>query len=704
MSGLASWLSPTRWRDLVDDADWTSAQPASLWRRMIVSAPERLMLAVAAVFAVCSVCAEFRVFFPWLVIPLCVAAVVGTWWLGPRSVRVDRPAIVAVAVAVAFVVAWLALNLPFASQYLVAIRDPGIYYAAGAHLAQAGNVTIDATEANRLVATLNDPSVTADLGAFGTRHSNTIQLQGSSGVPAIFALGFWAGGVFGESVVNLVVGAVGLLAVYGFARRVVGPRWGLVPLALLGASMPYIYLSRTTYTEIMASLLLVGGATWTFIAFRSGRLRDFAVAGALVGAAGLTRVDGALGLMGAIVGLVLVAIGVGRSTAERGLLARFAVFAGAGVVAVLLGIVDLELNVPRYIHDLGSRPLQLWAGTVAALVVMVVLLAIPALRRSFEWRRARGIVAIVAGAAIIGLGAFWASRPLWMHEHTSANAATINEIAGLQAQDGLPIDGSQGYDAYSLLWFAWYFGAPFLILIVLGLAAWLWWAIAHRKAAHVVVLATLAVTAVLYLDQLAVTPDQIWAFRRVLPTIATTFLVAGVIPLRMLARRAVWRKVLAGVLVGVTGILTLSPWGQIFFSVEGSDQAQEISAICRPTQSANLIVLVDVDAPPNYGLTLRTVCDKQVVVVEGQKVLALGASGSSSWTGLAALDTTGSVGVVSFEPGLVPWQKPPAPTTHAVVHFWTRHLLQAPRTTTLSVRDSYVGILQPDGSVAEVAP
>jgi hypothetical protein len=659
--------------------------------RGIAGLPDRIVLTMCVIFIAGAVLATFRIMFWWSFIPLAIILLALTWRFMPQSTGQTRAHRNGSIIAVALAVVWGAVQIPLASQYLVAIRDPGIYMLIGAVISHTGGSPIDITTAHSIATSV--PGLSDALGPFGSTNSTDIRLQGSNGVPSMIAIGFWIAGVQGGIAVNLVIGTVGLIALYGLARRFMGPYWALLPSVFLGLSMPYIYFSRTSYTEMMATLIVVASSTWLLSAFGTRRMSDFVVAGALVGGTALTRVDGALAFSGEIVGLILVVIGVGRSESDTGLRWRVLAFAGAGWVLVGIGMIDLYYNNPRYLSDLGSMPKELWAGTALLTAVLLVLCLSPLGTRSFQYTRVVRRLSTIATAAVGALFLFWLSRPLWLIDHSVNSPPYEQAVAGLQAQDGLPIDPTRGYSEYSLWWFGWYFGDVFLGLTIAGMCIWLYFAISRRSPAQIVIIAAAAVVGVLYLDQLNVTPDQIWAFRRVLPVITPALVLAAVFALRWLwksRRRWVrWVAVIAlfGVFVGV-----FLPWGKIMFIVEGGGQATEIEKICESVGNAPVVAFVNQDAPANYPSTIAAICNTQVVTI--------GDTSTFDWKSLAAASKT-PIPVVTWNYQLVNWvATPKSPTNTSVIRFWTRHLLVPPRTATISVRSVYVGTLERNGRVA----
>jgi hypothetical protein len=299
-------------------------------------------------------------------------------------------------------------------------------------------------------------------------------------------------------------------------------------------------------------------------------------------------------------------------------------------------------------------------------------------------------IAIIVTAALAALFAFWLSRPWWLIDRHFTPGPFQQAIAALQAQDGLPIDPSRGYSEYSLWWFAWYFGWAFLALAIVGMCIWMFWAISRRNAAHIVMLATAALVSLLYIDEIKITPDQMFAFRRVLPVITPTLVFASVFAIRWLwVSPKRWMRRSALIALIAVGIGTFIPWGQIMFIVEGGGQAAEIEQICTSIGDDRVVAFVAHGAPANYPSTIAAICNSQVVTISDTQTF--------DWKKLASA-AGGKVAVVTWNDQLVQWTHTPAsPTKTSVIRMWTEHLLMPPRTASISVRSVYVGQLGSDG-------
>src|SRR5262249_61468308 len=87
--------------------------------------------------------------------------------------------------------------------------------------------------------------------------------QFMAGLPMALSLGFWAGGARLALFMGPMFGAAALFTFGGLTARLVGPRWAPVAALALGVSFPQQYTSRSTFSEPLAQILLLGGlALW----------------------------------------------------------------------------------------------------------------------------------------------------------------------------------------------------------------------------------------------------------------------------------------------------------------------------------------------------------------------------------------------------------------------------------------------------------
>ena len=188
---------------------------------------------------------------------------------------------------------------------------------------------------------------------------SALNAQGDHLLPVFIG---WAGSVFGPGAifrVDLVLAALALLVLFGFARRLVGPPLALGVTAVLAVSMPYLYVARDSFTEPLTMAFLTGGLGLLHRGWLSGRRRDFALAGLVGGAAAMVRVDSYLMLTGFVAaGAVLLASAPAGRLRERA--RAVACLAIGGVVPAVLGWLDLTRLSRQYY---GATHSALLTGT-----------------------------------------------------------------------------------------------------------------------------------------------------------------------------------------------------------------------------------------------------------------------------------------------------------------------------------------------------
>lgn len=111
--------------------------------------------------------------------------------------------------------------------------------------------------------------------------------------------------------VSIAAGVVLVAALSGLARRLYGPAAGFVAGILASLHPLLVSLSTAVYTESTYFALIFLGIVRAMDAVESGRLRDYAIAGALFGLAYLTRPEAILYVA------ILVAVALGRAAFVR---------------------------------------------------------------------------------------------------------------------------------------------------------------------------------------------------------------------------------------------------------------------------------------------------------------------------------------------------------------------------------------------------
>jgi hypothetical protein len=703
---------------------------------LALSLPDRLPVLVLALglAALASVLAgQFR---PWVVLPLAALLAGASWRLVPTPPPASKVHLGASAAVSALAVAWTALGLRSVAEYVVVNRDPGFLTLQALWLTdhRAAPVPVGAAE----VAAAAASAASAGTEAFWLQ-DGALHAQGNKMLPALLAVQGWVGGERAVLGGNVVIGAVALLALFAAARRFAGPLWALVPTAALALSLPMLTFTRAAYTEpltvaFLCGALAVAHGTWRPTrAIRrggGGRVGPHLLVGALVGAVGAARIDGAVAVVGLALGYLLVgASPLGRR--DRRAAARAALAAiGAGATMVALGMVDVLRLSPAYVREHSSQLTSLLAATAVLLVAAVVVLVLPGgwlgwLRRWLHRRRV-ALGRCAAGAALL-LGAVLASRPLWCEGRFTDPASGYGyAVQVLQAAAGEPLDAARSYDERTLAWVGWYLGVPAVVLGFAGLAVLARRAVAGRDPASALLVAVLGVAAVFPLVRISITPDQIWAVRRLLPATLPGVLLAGTVALAALAGRwpgggvgaerparpapagragrstrfrsgpgGVARRAVAGGLALAVVAFPLSTWRPGATVVELSGRATQAHAVCDALDDLGVDRVVWTHSSPfRYLATLRVLCDVEVVEFVTPPTTADLAAVRAAWGG-------GPVAALSFDPGSYAWRVPPAESVGATESTTLgRTLTGAPRTVDTAWSEVWIGLVQADGTVA----
>ena len=199
-----------------------------------------------------------------------------------------------------------------------------------------------------------------------------------------------------------------------------------------------------------------------------------------------------------------------------------------------------------------------------------------------------------------------------------------------------------------------------------------------------------------YLTKISITPDQIWALRRLMPVVIPATAIAAVFTMRtlvmVLPRFLRWVGVLAAVVLLVLPVLT---WGKMYNSREGVGEYALVNNIC---SAAGDGLIVQAGAYPIMGSALpalQETCSDKVVSVSAATPATMAAI-KANWTG------KGPITVVAFFPNAVTWTTPIDPTkplTKAVFTRWESVISRRPSNLNLQQVSAWLGTLQPSGEV-----
>ena len=459
-----------------------------------------------------------------LAVSIPVAAVLvplGLRWIPGRAsgaLPVSRPERAptpwwAVAGVIAVAVAFGIDQMIYHSQFIIVTRDPASYLQFGNWIAHHGSLPIP-----------------QDRAAFGGTHhvlkfasfayyqvGSSVVPQFMAGLPMILASAFWVGGVTAAAAMGPVLGACAVLTFGGLAARLVGPRWAPLAAAILALSLPEVFSSRSTYSEPLAQLLFLGGLCLvidSLDADGTGARVLAAVGGLALGLTLLVRIDGASDILPVIPYLGILLIGRRRQA--------FPMLGGL-VVGVIYGGVDgLVLSRP-YLASIKTSLVPL--ALIAGVVITATLVAI-ALRQGKGLPKVEGTwlpnaAAVLPVVVVVG----FALRPYVQTVRAKSTSFFESIMASYQRADHLPIAPERLYYELSLHWVFWYIGVPAVVLGTLGAALLARRCLRGEAPAWTLPLMIFAWAIVVTLYHPAITPDQPWASRRLVPSVLPGFIL-----------------------------------------------------------------------------------------------------------------------------------------------------------------------------------
>ena len=568
---------------------------------------------VAGLGLVAMVALQAGRFRPLVVLPLgVVAAVAAAWSAGlTRPERLRGPRWLD-GVALLLALGAAAVNAGYSAQILDVFRDPGVYAITGQWLAHHGSLPIPVR-----------PAVFGDVtgvsfysaGFDPTATPGFVHPQFSNLLPGLLAIGGWVGGERLLLKVNPLLAGLALLSLYGLARQWVGRAWALLPMAALAVSLPQLQFARGSYSEPVTMLLVLGGLALLREAQGRDRALSYGLAGLVLGAAVLARVDGFFFLLvvPVVAAVELAAAPPGRR--HRRLRRVGALLVGVAVPATV-AMANLVHLSPAYLRGLDAE-----LGTIAAAAGAVVALGATAVVLCWTTGLPRrvatgaGWLPVAGAGAVVLLAAVGASRPLWqVGRIPDAPRSQTDYIAFLQAAGGFAVDGTRSYAEQTLAWLSWYWGPPVVVLGAAGTALAVHRLLARGDRRLVAPLALFLSTSLLYLTAPSIVPDQVWAMRRYLPVVIPGFLMSSAAALSLLARRPGAGRVAALALAGGLVLFPVEGSARLATLREGVPQLAEVQHLCAALP-ADAALAVTGPLGVTYQQTVRSYCDMPVAAL-----------------------------------------------------------------------------------------
>lgn len=497
------------------------------------------------------------------------------------------------------------------SEQLIVRRDPATYAQYTAWIAQHGSLPIPQQEA---AFGGGDPALV--FGSVGFYDfGGAVVPQFMAGPPLLFSVGDWLGALL---LTPALLGALAVLTLAGLVARLAGARWAALAALAFAVSLPILYTSRTTFSEIPSLILLIGGLA---LVHETRSRLDAGLAGLVFGLAVLVRVDGLRDIL-PVVAFAGLLIAMRRGRLGLPLLGGLALGASLGFLAAFVLARPYLTYLSRSVV-----PLLLICGAVLVLTLLGTALA-PRLRIP-SWAPNAGALSVV----LIMVG--FAVRP-WVQTvrrtpTTPEDWLTWAFIKKTQADNHLPSDPTRLYFEDSLYWVFWYVGVPVVILATLA-AAVLTRRLLRNGASFewLLPLAVIGWTTVTTLLRPEITPDHPWASRRLVPIVIPGLILLGVWGLGWVRDKAHrmgygtrvqrWIGALGVVLILVPPVVTSA--GTAFTPVDRGER-DAVAALCAAIPRDGSVLIVERVTGDRFTQLVRGMCDvpsAKVKVAPGSSV------------------------------------------------------------------------------------
>ena len=445
---------------------------------------------------------------------------------------------------------------------------------------------------------------------------NRVVPQFMAGLPMLLSTGFWAGGARLAVLWGPVLGALAVFTFGGLVARLVGPRWAPFAALAIGVTIPMQYVSRSTWSEPLAFIFLIGGLSLWIDAQRTDRGGEDAgpwrsdwrqharsASHVLAGAAGLVlglifviRVDGPADIVFIIPYCGMLVLRRQRQVVP--------LIAGL-LVGTLYGSLDAALLTAPYLIPNNTQSVEGMCAIVAAAFVGTVV--------TVRWLRRRG-------------SELRNPPPAWLVKGVTLAPFVLLAVFALRPYVERDWAALQ-YAPLSLHWIYWYTGATTIALVTIAFAVVGRRCLKGEAPVWVLPMAVFAWATVWFLLRPAITPHQPYASRRLVPAVLPGLILLAVWLSSWLAQKS---RVLH--LVDVPGYLRQTPrvaviaicaagialppalgnFGGLAFKRTFAGEIAAVNKVCAGIPKGVSVLFINSNTYQKFGGPVRNTCDVPV--------------------------------------------------------------------------------------------
>jgi hypothetical protein len=521
-----------------------------------------------------------------------------------------------IAISVAFGV----FQAVYHSQFIIVEYDAASYMQFANWISGHGTTIIPQ---NAVAFGGHPASITYASAAF-YQVGNHIVPQFMAGLPMVLSLGFWAGGMRLALFWAPVLGALAVLTFGGLVARLVGPRWAPFAALALGITIPMQYVSRSTWSEPLALIFLVGGLSLWIDSQRTDRGQEDAAswrsdwrhharstshvlagtAGLLLGLVFLVRVDGPADIMFVVPYCGLLILRRQRQVVP--------LIVGL-IVGTAYGALDGAFLTAPYLIPGNSQSVKGMSAAVIALFIGTIV--------AVWWLRRRG-------SELRNPPRPWLIKAVTVLPFAAIAVFLIRPYAERSWQSDYYVD----YAPLSLHWIYWYTGATTIAFAVIAYAMVGRRAIKGQAPAWVLPLLVFACATLIFLVRPGITPHQPYASRRLVPAVLPGLILLAVWLAAWLGQRSrVIRLVNVpdylkqtphkAVVVVCAAAILLPPMisnfdGGLAFKRTFVGEIAAMDKLCQGIPNGTSVLFIDNDMYQEFGQATRGMCNVPVAGVQ----------------------------------------------------------------------------------------
>jgi hypothetical protein len=520
---------------------------------------------------------------------------------------------------VAISVAFGAFQAVYHSQFIIVEYDAASYMQFANWISGHGTTIIPQDAA----AFGGHPASITFASAAFYQVGNHIVPQFMAGMPMVLSLGFWAGGMRLALFWGPVLGALAVFTFGGLVARLVGPRWAPFAALAIGVTVPMQYVSRSTWSEPLALILLVGGLSLWIDAQRTDRGQEdaaswrtdwrhharsashvlAAVAGLLLGLVFLVRLDGPSDIL-----FVIPYCGMLLLRRQR----QAVPFIAGLIVGTAYGAADGAFLTRPYLIPGNTSSVEGLAALVVAMLIGTIVAVWWLRRRGSELRNP--------------------PKP-WL-----VKAVTILSFVVIAVFIIRPyVERSWHYDIYhdyaplSLHWIYWYTGATTIAFAVVAYAMLGRRCIKGEAPAWVLPLLVFGWATLIFLLRPAITPHQPYASRRLVPAVLPGLILLAVWLAAWLTERSrvlhlvdvpdYLKRLPQAAVVAICAVgIILPPMignvGGLAFKRTFVGEVAAMDKLCEGIPKGTSVLFIDNDMFQEFGQAVRGMCNVPVAGVQ----------------------------------------------------------------------------------------